>query len=286
MDMTIGEFSMATGLTPKALRIYDERGILVPTAVDPVTGYRWYSSEQVRRGQEVMALRLAGVPLTELDGLDVDAFRERLALRRAYEDTSLQVAEAIRGIRLDDWPVTMADAAEQAWVGTCLDVAFPEDTDNTQALLGYVQELSGHRVAIDAALLASGDHVDAPGWTTYRAIDLGSDAVELLVCAPVRDRSADLTEFAGRVRSSLGDPEVRVVDGLLPARIEVGCTAPPDPVDIADEMAAGYAPRLAVDRYISERGLRPLTRTTRELHVGDIFDGGAVTTVRDVALHG
>ena len=102
MDMTVGQFSVITGLTPKALRLYDERGILVPVAVDPVSGYRWYSTEQVRHGQLLWALREAGVPLAELtdpDGLDVDRYRERQQARRLYEDTALRIAEAIRASR-------------------------------------------------------------------------------------------------------------------------------------------------------------------------------------------
>ena len=38
--MTIGRFARITGLTVKALRHYDEVGLLRPAAVDPETGYR------------------------------------------------------------------------------------------------------------------------------------------------------------------------------------------------------------------------------------------------------
>ena len=38
--MTIGEFAREAGLTPKALRLYDEMGLIVPADVDPVSGYR------------------------------------------------------------------------------------------------------------------------------------------------------------------------------------------------------------------------------------------------------
>ena len=40
--MNIGEFAALTGLGVKALRHYDERGVLTPAAVDPVSGYRKY----------------------------------------------------------------------------------------------------------------------------------------------------------------------------------------------------------------------------------------------------
>jgi len=40
---SIGEFSRITGLSIKALRLYHEKGILVPGRVDDATGYRYYN---------------------------------------------------------------------------------------------------------------------------------------------------------------------------------------------------------------------------------------------------
>jgi hypothetical protein len=39
---TIGEFSKITGLSVKTLRFYHEEGLLVPTAIDDQSGYRYY----------------------------------------------------------------------------------------------------------------------------------------------------------------------------------------------------------------------------------------------------
>ncbi|GAA4859515.1 MerR family DNA-binding transcriptional regulator [Pseudonocardia benzenivorans] len=41
--LTIGAFSRATLLSPKALRGYHESGLLVPAVVDARTGYRGYT---------------------------------------------------------------------------------------------------------------------------------------------------------------------------------------------------------------------------------------------------
>jgi MerR family regulatory protein len=38
--VSIGEFSRLSRLSPKALRLYDELGLLVPDHVDAATGYR------------------------------------------------------------------------------------------------------------------------------------------------------------------------------------------------------------------------------------------------------
>lgn len=61
--LSIGRFSDLTLLSPKALRLYDERGLLPPARVDAETGYRFYRAEQVAAGRLIALLRSAHVPL-------------------------------------------------------------------------------------------------------------------------------------------------------------------------------------------------------------------------------
>jgi DNA-binding transcriptional MerR regulator len=64
--MQIGRFARLTGLTVKALRHYDELGLLRPAAVDPDTGYRSYAPEQVERAEMIRRLRRLQLPLDEI----------------------------------------------------------------------------------------------------------------------------------------------------------------------------------------------------------------------------
>ncbi|MEV4048796.1 MerR family transcriptional regulator [Streptomyces sp. NPDC049744] len=64
--LTIGAFARATRLSPKALRLYDELGLLPPARVDPVTGYRLYAPRQVERARLVAWLRRLGMPLVRI----------------------------------------------------------------------------------------------------------------------------------------------------------------------------------------------------------------------------
>lgn len=64
--MSIGRFSRLTGLGIKALRHYDEIGLLVPAAVDEETGYRFYSAEQVGMAEAIGRLRRVEMPLDEI----------------------------------------------------------------------------------------------------------------------------------------------------------------------------------------------------------------------------
>ncbi|MGC5562723.1 MerR family transcriptional regulator [Streptomyces sp. FR-108] len=64
--MTIGAFSKACRLSPKALRLYDELALLRPARVDPETGYRYYAPEQLEQARLVAWLRRLGMPLAEI----------------------------------------------------------------------------------------------------------------------------------------------------------------------------------------------------------------------------
>ncbi|ANW19353.1 MerR family transcriptional regulator [Streptomyces clavuligerus] len=61
--LTIGAFARVTRLSAKALRHYDELGLLRPARVDPFTGYRFYDESQVERARLVVWLRRIGMPL-------------------------------------------------------------------------------------------------------------------------------------------------------------------------------------------------------------------------------
>jgi DNA-binding transcriptional MerR regulator len=67
--VSIGEFSRLSRLSPKALRLYDELGLLVPDHVDAVTGYRWYAETQLDQARVVALLRRIGVPLARIKGM-------------------------------------------------------------------------------------------------------------------------------------------------------------------------------------------------------------------------
>ncbi|HWE91526.1 MAG TPA: MerR family transcriptional regulator [Pseudonocardiaceae bacterium] len=64
--LTIGAFSRASRLSPKALRLYDELGLLRPAHVDPASGYRFYAPDQLEQARLVAWLRRLGMPLARI----------------------------------------------------------------------------------------------------------------------------------------------------------------------------------------------------------------------------
>ena len=84
--LTIGQVARASGLTHRALRHYDELGVLRPAEVDPESGYRYYTRGQVEQAQLIANLRKLEVPLDEIRRILADPgaadARERIAAHR------------------------------------------------------------------------------------------------------------------------------------------------------------------------------------------------------------
>jgi len=64
--LPIGEFARLSRLSPKALRLYDELGLLRPARTDPVSGYRFYGRDQLARARLVALLRRLDMPLARI----------------------------------------------------------------------------------------------------------------------------------------------------------------------------------------------------------------------------
>jgi effector-binding domain-containing protein len=62
----IGRFSKMTRLSVKALRHYDELGLLVPAVVDRSSGYRYYTYAQANRAEAIRVLRSLDMPLEDV----------------------------------------------------------------------------------------------------------------------------------------------------------------------------------------------------------------------------
>jgi DNA-binding transcriptional MerR regulator len=74
-----------SGLSVSALRFYDGAGVLTPASVDPASGYRYYTADQVVLARLVASLRRVGMPLAGIrevladrhDPAAVDALLDR-----------------------------------------------------------------------------------------------------------------------------------------------------------------------------------------------------------------
>jgi DNA-binding transcriptional MerR regulator len=98
---TIGEFSRVTHLTVKALRHYDDVGLLRPAEIDRATGYRLYATAQVPAAQAIRRFRELEMPLEDIRAIlnaDRPAVSDEVILRHLdqmrskLEQTQLTIA--------------------------------------------------------------------------------------------------------------------------------------------------------------------------------------------------
>jgi DNA-binding transcriptional MerR regulator len=91
---SIGQFARLGEVSVRTLRHYDEIGLLRPAQIDPVTGYRGYSPDQLGQLNRIIALKELGLSLNQarrlLDGITVDELRGMLMLRRAQLEHELE----------------------------------------------------------------------------------------------------------------------------------------------------------------------------------------------------
>jgi DNA-binding transcriptional MerR regulator len=64
--LTIGDYSRLTHVPAKTLRYYDEIGLFRPIKVDSLTGYRYYSVEQLPRLYRILSLKELGISLNQI----------------------------------------------------------------------------------------------------------------------------------------------------------------------------------------------------------------------------
>lgn len=64
--LKIGEVAEFFQISVKAVRIYEKKGIIVPAWVDPESGYRYYTADQLHQLSALLELKALGFSLDEI----------------------------------------------------------------------------------------------------------------------------------------------------------------------------------------------------------------------------
>lgn len=100
--LPIGQFAKSTGVTARALRLYESRG-LIPSATRGENGYRYYDSGQIARVRRIRDLKELGFTLREIkacldadESMDFDKLRRFLRLRLRSLDQQSEILKSRR----------------------------------------------------------------------------------------------------------------------------------------------------------------------------------------------
>lgn len=81
----IGVFAAMNHVTVKALRFYEEQGLLMPAQIQPDTGYRYYTLSQMADLHRITALKKAGFTLEEIAKISLGADEQAVLLKKKSE---------------------------------------------------------------------------------------------------------------------------------------------------------------------------------------------------------
>jgi len=184
----IGQFAAASRLSLKALRLYDESGLLRPAHVDPESGYRSYRLDQLRSATWIALLRSADMPLVEIrrvlddpSAARIDEYEATLADERAERQ---QVLDYVRRFLKEEqmYEVKVKQIEEQPYVSTSKRIRVDE---LERFVVGTIDELTAaHEPAGNA-------------FTVYHGEVNEEDDGPVEVCLPVA--AADKKLAAGEV---------------------------------------------------------------------------------------
>ncbi len=101
--LTIGQFSTVSQLSLKALRLYEQHGILRPATVDPESRYRYYHPDQVETAVFIRLLRQMEMPLAIIQRV-LQAKNEAEAGRLVHQHQR-SFAERAEQVRRVSWKI-------------------------------------------------------------------------------------------------------------------------------------------------------------------------------------
>ena len=150
----IGEFSRIARVSGRLLRYYDSIGLLSPKRIDPTTGYRFYTADQLADLNRILALKELGLSLDQVarmlgNRVSIGEIRGMLALKKAeLEQTLSEEASRLRHVEsrirqieeegsLSDYDVVVKSVPRQAFL------SIRETYSGMEDAVGMLREVCG-----------------------------------------------------------------------------------------------------------------------------------------------
>ncbi len=202
--LTIGAFARAARLSPKALRLYDELGLLPPAAVDRESGYRFYDPDQLDQARLVAWLRRLGMPLARIRavvGLDHAPAASEVAAYWAEVVAETAGREQLATFLVD---YLMGRGSTMTNTGSTLGIRYAARTD-----IGKVRTTNEDSAYAGGRLLAVADGISGTAGGS-------ASAAAIAALKPLEARTVPAHELLNVLAEAVGDVE-RVVQGIATA---------------------------------------------------------------------
>ena len=185
--LTVGDFSRATHLSIKTLRHYHQVGLLEPTAVNPDTGYRYYSTGQIPTAQVIRRLRDLEMPVADVKAVlaarDAPARNSLITAHLGRLEAELaQTRAAVESLRNLLQPPEGATAIEHRSVPATAAAAIGATVERGDVLAWWQGALG----ELHATVRAQGLHATGPSGGVFASALFQHDRGEATVFIPVQ----------------------------------------------------------------------------------------------------
>jgi len=188
MKLSIGEFSAITSLTIKSLRLYHEKGILVPSEVDEFTQYRYYDERNLEIARSVKILKDFDFSLSEikeiLNDLDSDT-----NLLEQLQDKFSQIQEKIERYRnISNSLQNTIKIEKENKMKTKENFDIEEKEVETVLVAGYRMKGKYHEIGSGFAKLGKkfGRHINGKPLGLYYDGEYKENDADFEACFPIR----------------------------------------------------------------------------------------------------
>ncbi len=187
--LRIGDFSRLSRVSIKALRHYDELGLLRPAHVDTFTSYRYYDVGQLLRLYRILALKDLGLSLEAIgqllhDDLPTAELRGMLRLRRAELQQRL-ADEAARLERIERLLRQIDQEGQMSTHDVVLKTLEPQTVASIRAVVPTPPDQGPLWATLMGALETEHVRVQGTPITVYHDTEYKERDWDVEVCAPV-----------------------------------------------------------------------------------------------------
>jgi DNA-binding transcriptional MerR regulator len=200
MMYSIGEFSRISGLSIKALRLYHEKGILIPRKIDENSGYRYYDYRNVERARIIRHLRDMEFSLSDIAEI-LEGVEDEADVVEFFEKKRQEILSKIRKqkeiVKSLDLIINKEKEAIMALKNTEFEIEEKELDTLLIAGIRFKGKYSDCGVAFGKIAKAMGRNISGKPFNLYYDSEYKEEDADIESCFPVR-KGKDVSEITVR----------------------------------------------------------------------------------------
>lgn len=193
MKYTIGEFSQITSLTVKTLRLYHEKGILIPAEIDEFTNYRYYNNSNYELAKTIKILRSYDFTLAEIKDILDECSSESEILEKLKEKQKEVNSKIARYESISSSIELIIQREKETKMNEEVNFEVEEKEIDTILIAGYRMKAKYDEVGKGFSIIGKkfGRHINGKPITLFYDKEYVEENADYEACFPIRKGTSD-----------------------------------------------------------------------------------------------